>query len=101
MSTAPASRSSTRGSTRIRPRALRALLPVCVVLLCVSSRPHAAIVEEIVAKVNNRIVSKSEFEERSAYILKQIYQQYSGHDLDKRLADARETMLANMITELL
>jgi len=54
-----------------------------------------------VAKVNNRIVTKSEFEERGNYVLKQIYQQYSGADLDRELVDAQESMLANMITELL
>src|SRR5262245_16739587 len=100
MSTAPASPSNTPGSTRIRP-ARRRVVALGLSLVVLSSPARAAIVEEIVAKVNNRIVSKSEFEERSAYILKQIYQQYSGHDLDKRLTDARETMLANMITELL
>ena len=62
---------------------------------------RAAIVEEIVAKVNNRIISKSEFEERSTFILKQIYQQYSGDELDRQLIDAQESMLSNMITELL
>ena len=62
---------------------------------------RAAIVEEIVAKVNNRIVSKSEFEERSAFVLKQIYQQYSGDELDRQLRDAQDSMLSNMITELL
>ncbi len=96
MSTAPSSPSITRGST-----ATSALLAVVVSVLVLSAPARGAIVEEIVAKVNNRIVSKSEFEERGAYILKQIYQQYSGTDLDQRLLDAHETMLANMITELL
>src|SRR5213594_3055881 len=96
MSTAPSSPSITRAST-----ATSALLAVVVSVLVLSAPARGAIVEEIVARVNNRIVSKSEFEERSQYILKQIYQQYSGADLDQRLQDAHETMLANMITELL
>src|SRR5437879_13645024 len=100
MSIAPFFPSSTRASTGIRP-AVRPLLLALLSLLGVMTEARAAIVEEIVAKVNNRIVSKSEFEERSSYILKQIYQQYSGADLDRHLQDARETMLANMITELL
>jgi len=62
---------------------------------------RAAVVEEIVAKVNNRIISKSEFEERSTYILRQVYQKYSGDELDRQLKDAQESMLSNMITELL
>ncbi len=101
MSIAPFFPSTTRASTGIRPPAARLLLLALVPLLGVMAEARAAIVEEIVAKVNNRIISKSEFEERSSYILKQIYQQYSGADLDKHLQDARETMLANMITELL
>jgi len=101
MSTAPFSRSTTPASTGIRRPAVRALLLALAASLPSVSPGRAAIVEEIVAKVNNRIISKSEFEERSSYILKQIYQQYSGSELDERLKDARETMLANMITELL
>jgi peptidyl-prolyl cis-trans isomerase SurA len=101
MSTEPSSPSTTRVRTRTRPPAARLLLLALASCLALTARPRAAIVEEIVAKVNNRIISKSEFEERSSYILKQIYQQYSGAELDQRLKDARETMLANMITELL
>ncbi|HXH28984.1 MAG TPA: peptidyl-prolyl cis-trans isomerase [Candidatus Polarisedimenticolia bacterium] len=62
---------------------------------------RAAIVEEIVAKVNNRIITKSEFEERSQYILSQLYRQYSGAELDQQMKTTEESMLANMITELL
>src|SRR5207245_2148338 len=46
-------------------------------------------------------IIKSEFEERSTCILKQSYQQYSGDELDQQLIDAQESMLSNMITELL
>src|SRR5262245_6596883 len=98
MSTAPSCRSSTPANTRTR--AVRRLLPLAV-LLALTTAPRAAIVEEIVAKVNNRIISKSEFEERGNYILRQIYQQYAGADVDARVQEAHETMLANMITELL
>src|SRR3989442_1448552 len=122
MSTAPSSPSNTPASIgteppappqRARPSASRrsvipaplprtavaGLLLAALVAWMVPVR--AAIVEEIVAKVNNRIISKSEFEERSTYILKQIYQQYSGDELDRQLRDAQESMLSNMITELL
>jgi peptidyl-prolyl cis-trans isomerase SurA len=62
---------------------------------------RAGIVEEIVAKVNNRIITKSEFEERSQYILAQLYRQYSGAELDEQMKKTEDSMLANMITELL
>jgi len=100
MSTAPFSPSTTPVTTRTS-RPARAVLLVLAAVLTSVTTGRAAIIEEIVAKVNNRIISKSEFEERSTYILKQIYQQYSGSELDERMKDARETMLANMITELL
>ena len=102
MSTAPFSLSSTRANTATSRHSHLGVLVVVAVSLLVSPGPSdAAILEEIVAKVNNRIISKSEFDERGTYILKQIYQQYTGNDLDQRLAEAHETMLANMITELL
>ncbi|MEK7799504.1 MAG: hypothetical protein AAB297_06720, partial [Acidobacteriota bacterium] len=77
------------------------VLPVLAALLARPVPAGAAIIEEIAAKVNNRIVTKSEFEERGSFVLKQIYQQYSGEELDRELVDAQESMLANMITELL
>jgi parvulin-like peptidyl-prolyl isomerase len=77
--------------------ALAAILP----LLAGGRECRAAIVEEIVAKVNNRIITKSEFEERGSFILRQVYQQYSGEDLDRQLKQAQDSLLANMVTELL
>jgi len=82
-------------------------VPIAVVALAVLSAlvatgsGRAAVVEEIVAKVNNRIISKSEFEQRGSYILAQVYQEYSGAELDRQLKEAQDTLLANMVTELL
>ena len=113
MSIEPSCSSTTRASTNepaprlTLPPGKRPIPPsrVAVLLaagLLVSAVPaRAAILEEIVAKVNNRIITKSEYEERSQFILRQIYQNHSGADLDKQLKDAQESMLANMITELL
>ncbi|HEV8701025.1 MAG TPA: peptidyl-prolyl cis-trans isomerase [Candidatus Polarisedimenticolia bacterium] len=106
MSIAPSSPSSIPASTGTRFASRARLLPatalaILTALLAPAVPAEGAIVEEIVAKVNNRIVTKSEFEERGSYVLKQIYQQYSGAELDRELVDAQESMLANMITELL
>lgn len=76
-------------------------LAVLLTLFGPAAAGRAEILEEIVAKVNNRIITKSEFEERSQYILKQVYREHSGADLDRELKSAQDTMLANMITELL
>jgi parvulin-like peptidyl-prolyl isomerase len=114
VSTAPSSRSSTTASTAPRPRPPAGTRPVpasaalalsaalAAVLWAAPPRPAAAaIIEEIVAKVNNRIITRSEFEERGAFILQQIYREASGADLDRKLKDAQDSLLANMITELL
>jgi parvulin-like peptidyl-prolyl isomerase len=109
----PSRSSATRASTndpapplspspakRHLPSFRAAALLAAGLLLC-TLPARAAILEEIVAKVNNRIITKSEFEERSQFILRQIYRDHSGADLDKQLKDAQESMLANMITELI
>ncbi len=83
------------------PGPVPVLLLTALLLAGFSSDARAAIVEEIVAKVNNRIITKSEFEERSQFILRQIYHDHSGADLDRQLKEAQDTMLSNMITELL
>ena len=89
----------------VRPGARRRRAPIAAIsvalLVAGAVAGRAAIVEEIVAKVNNRIISKSEFEQRGSYILAQVYQAYSGADLDRQLKEAQDTLLANMITELL
>ncbi|HET6277220.1 MAG TPA: peptidyl-prolyl cis-trans isomerase [Candidatus Polarisedimenticolia bacterium] len=61
----------------------------------------AAVVEEIVAKINNRIITKSEFEERGQVMLQQVYQKFFGEDLDREIQAAQESLLANLITESL
>ncbi len=78
-----------------------ALLSLSLLLLVPAAGARAAIVEEIVAKVNNRIITRSEFEERRAVLLKQTYEKYSGADLDKELQIGQDNLLANLITESL
>ena len=79
-----------------------ALLGVLALLLLVpAANAGAAVIEEIVAKVNNRIITRSEFEERRAVLLKQIYEKYAGADLDRELQAGQDNLLANLITESL
>ena len=103
MSIVPPCRSTTPASTRIRIRSALTVAPLLLAFLAATlQRPaRAEILEEIVAKVNNRIITKSEFQERSQYVLSQVYRDHSGPDLDHQVKDAQDTMLANMITELL
>ncbi len=90
---------SSGDASAARRRAI--LIPALLVTLLATGVLRGAIIEEIVARVNNRIITKSEFEERGQYILQEIYEKYSGAELDKHLRAAEETLLANLITELL
>jgi parvulin-like peptidyl-prolyl isomerase len=58
-------------------------------------------VDEIVVKVNNRIITRSEFDERAAYLVQQVQQQHSGAGFVDELQAARDALLANLITEAL
>ena len=120
MSTAPSSPSATpaRTATRRRPAvaaprvapaavALRLAaglwLPAALWLAAGLLLPPAgaAVVEEIVAKVNNRIITASEFEERQKALVAQVQQESRGTASDQELRQARDVLLANIITEAL
>lgn len=57
---------------------------------------RAAIIDEIVAKVNNRIITKTEYEQRRAYLA----DQQKGAS-DAEMQGAKDALLANLITEAL
>ena len=76
-------------------------LATALVLVLAAPALQAAVVEEIVVKVNNRIISKSTLEERSDALMRQMAQQYSGADLQQAVQEAKEELLANLITESL
>ena len=111
MSTDRSSPSGTSGSSATealipaaRPRPRRhigaALVAAALAALPPAAAPlGAAVVEEIVAKINNRIVTMSELEERTQALARQIAQEYSGPDFDRELRASQEVLLANIITE--
>ena len=103
MSTVRSFRSATRASIPIRKRRTgRRVIVAGFLLAGLFHLPtSAAVVEEIVAKVNNRIITKSDFEERGQILLQQVYQQYFGEDLDREIQVAQDGLLANLITESL
>jgi peptidyl-prolyl cis-trans isomerase SurA len=111
MSTAPSSRSATPAKTATEPAATgrvsaawRAGTAVCAVLFAAAlgTRPaRAAVVEEIVAKINNRIITSSEFDERQKALFAQVNQDHPGPGMSQELQDAQDVLLANIITEAL
>ena len=114
MSTAPSCPSSTsakRRTSRTEAPASRAPLAVAatvagalaasVAAALLAPPIRAALVEEIVAKVNNRVITASEYGERQRALETQITQATPGPELEEELREARESLLANVITEAL
>ncbi|MEW5806902.1 MAG: peptidylprolyl isomerase [Acidobacteriota bacterium] len=59
------------------------------------------VIEEIVSKVNDDIITKTEFENYERSLTREIYSTYTGEELDQKLKDAKEYLLYNLINEKL
>ena len=82
---------------------LRALA-AAVALLGMSLVPRPArgeILEEIVAKVNNSMITRSQLQERLAVYEQQLRTKYTGDELNAKTEAAVDGLLRNMITETL
>jgi peptidyl-prolyl cis-trans isomerase SurA len=75
------------------------ILAAALVLPAVSL--NAAVVEEIVIKVNDSIVTRSEFERRLNSTLEGIKREYKGPDLEERLKEVPQRLLEQVEDELL
>jgi peptidyl-prolyl cis-trans isomerase SurA len=75
------------------------ILTAALVLPAVSL--SAAVVEEIVIKVNDSIVTRSEFERRLNSTLEGIKREYKGPDLEERLKEVPQRLLEQVEDELL
>lgn len=70
--------------------ALALVLPAC-----------AQVLEEVVIKVNDQIVTKTDFENRLQQTLEGLKREYKGPDIDARLAEVPGRLLEQMTEELL
>ena len=83
-------------TSRPRRTTLRTLAALSILAaVAAGAPPRAAIIEEIVAKVNNRIITKSEYDQRNLYLV----QQTKGSQ--EEMQQAKDALLANLITEAL
>ncbi len=87
----------------ISGRLIRPLLALALLTAALGTVPRARaeILEEIVAKVNNEIITLTEFEARLELFRQQISRKYSGDDLDAKMEESRDLLLHNMIIESL
>jgi len=58
---------------------------------------HAEVVEEIVAKVNDDIITKSDLDTEEQGLLQELYRKHSGTELDARVAEAKKELLRRLI----
>jgi peptidyl-prolyl cis-trans isomerase SurA len=58
---------------------------------------HAEVLEEIVAKVNDDIITKSDLESEEQGLLQELYRRSSGTELDAKVAEAKKELLRRMI----
>jgi parvulin-like peptidyl-prolyl isomerase len=79
--------------------ALRRAAPAAVAAACLAGAARAEILEEIVAKVNNSIITRTQFETRVALHRQQLGRKYIGEELDRKVEEARSAVLRNMILE--
>ena len=62
---------------------------------------RAEILEEVAAFVNGQILTRSEMLEREAQVRQQLSRQFSGADLEAKIAESRKNLLTDMIRETL
>jgi peptidyl-prolyl cis-trans isomerase SurA len=58
---------------------------------------YAEVLDEIVAKVNDDIITKSELESEEQGLLQEIYKKHSGTELDALVEEAKKELLRRMI----
>ena len=77
-----------------------AVLGILGAALCAIAPPaRAAIVEEIAASVNGRIISRTQLLQRETQLMSQLHSRFVGDELDKQIEEARGSLLTDMIRE--
>jgi peptidyl-prolyl cis-trans isomerase SurA len=70
----------------------------CLLLLLAALPPaRAEVLEEIVAKVNDEIITKSDLEAEDQAMTAELYRDLSGPELDRRLSEGKAMLLRRMI----
>lgn len=73
-----------------------------LVLSVILSAPlKAEVIDRIVAVVNGKAITLSEFKERETPLSKQVSESFSGQERDKRLADLKKKVIDSLIEDVL
>jgi parvulin-like peptidyl-prolyl isomerase len=80
----------------------RRAVPAALLLLLLATVPlpsEAEIIEEIAARVNDALIARSELQVRRQQIAAQLMQQAQGEELERRIEEAQDSALFNLINE--
>ncbi len=78
---------------------IRGLVLAGILAAAVSVPLRAEMVDEIVAKVNDDIVTKSDLDTEEQGVVQELYRHYSGGELDRQVADAKKVLLRRLIDQ--
>jgi peptidyl-prolyl cis-trans isomerase SurA len=63
------------------------------------SLTRAEVVEEIVARVNDDIITLTQLRERESRVVSELFSRYSGEELERKIREARGGLLRDMVRE--
>jgi peptidyl-prolyl cis-trans isomerase SurA len=73
------------------------LLGILAGLLAPAAPLRAEVLEEIVAKVNDEVITKTDLEGEEQAVTAEVYRSFSGPELDRRLGEGKTILLRRMI----
>ncbi len=76
-------------------------LLLSTLLVASATLPSQEVLEEIVAKVNNTIITKRELERRARLPRQRLFEQFTGEEIDQRLKELEQQILEQAIEEAL
>lgn len=75
------------------------VVAVACVTVCVSVRSE--IIEEIVARINDDIITLSRLREREGQVVEALFARYSGEELNEKVREVRASLVQDLIRETL
>ena len=80
---------------------LFAAIPALALSAALAGAAYGAVIDEIVIKVNDSVVTKTEFDKRLESTAEGMKREYKGPDIEARLKEMPQKLLEQMVEELL
>lgn len=77
------------------------LLPVIVCFVAMTAFAGDSVIEEIIARVNNQIITRSELQRSKDQMSNEIHQQYNGVEAEQKLQQGEQNILRDLIDQQL